>query len=94
MDCSSIMAEVTANDAKIKDLGRESGNKVAQNVAAGVAGLFIWPLWFAMDFQGAADKETVALQQRQGYLATLATQRSCANTTAPKPVDQAAQVHG
>jgi hypothetical protein len=78
MDCPAITAEVTANDAKLKDLGRESGNKVAQNVAAGVAGLFIWPLWFAMDFQGAADKETVALQQRQSYLATLAGQRGCA----------------
>jgi hypothetical protein len=37
-----------------------------------VAGLFIWPLWFAMDFQGAATKEEVALQSRQEYLATLA----------------------
>ena len=25
--------------------------KVAQNVAAGVAGLVVWPLWFAMDFK-------------------------------------------
>lgn len=57
------------------ELGGEEGAKVAQNVAAGVAGLFIWPLWFAMDFQGAAPKEIAALQARQQYLATLAEQR-------------------
>ena len=81
MDCTAITAEATANDAKIKDLGRESGNKVAQNVAAGVAGLLIWPLWFAMDFQGAADKDTAALQARQNYLGTLAAQRGCAGSS-------------
>ena len=78
LTCMAITTEVGANDTKIKDLGRESGNKVAQNVAAGVAGLLIWPLWFAMDFQGAADKETVALQQRQQYLASLAKEKACA----------------
>ena len=74
----AIYAEVSANDAKISELGKEQGGKVAQNVAAGVAGLFIWPLWFAMDFQGSAGKEIQALQSRQQYLATLAEQRNCA----------------
>jgi len=77
LDCPQIAAEVAANDSKIRELGREEGAKVAQNVAAGVAGLFIWPLWFAMDFQGAAGKEVAALQQRQSYLATLAAERRC-----------------
>ena len=67
----------------LRELGREEGSKVAQNVAAGVAGLFIWPLWFAMDFQGAATKEVAALQQRQSYLARLSEQKSCA--AAPMP---------
>jgi hypothetical protein len=78
LDCQAIMAQVQTNDGKISDLGREEGAKVAQNVAAGVAGLFIWPLWFAMDFQGSAGKEIAALQSRQTYLATLATQKGCA----------------
>lgn len=77
LDCPAIAAEVAANDSKIKELGREEGAKVAQNVAAGVAGLIIWPLWFAMDWQGAASKEVAALQQRQSYLATLAAERRC-----------------
>lgn len=75
MDCAAINAEVQANNKKVIELGSEEGAKVAQNVAAGVAGLIIWPLWFAMDFQGAAPKEVAALQARQQYLATLAEQR-------------------
>ena len=70
----------------MQQLASDKGLKVAQNVAAGVAGLFIWPLWFAMDFQGAADKDTAALQSRQSYLATLASQRGCARQAQPEAV--------
>jgi hypothetical protein len=45
MDCNAINGEVAANTAHQAELGNEKGGKVAQNVAAGVAGLFIWPLW-------------------------------------------------
>ena len=91
MDCAAINAEVQANNKKVIELGSEEGAKVAQNVAAGVAGLIIWPLWFAMDFQGAAPKEVAALQARQQYLATLAEQRCGAVMplpiqTVPQPV--------
>jgi hypothetical protein len=77
LDCTAIAAEVKADDVRIQELGSEQGAKAAQNVAAGVAGLLIWPLWFAMDFQGAASTETTALQSRQEYLATLAAQKRC-----------------
>src|SRR5215213_2824551 len=79
MDCAAISIEAQANNAKLEQLGGEEGNKVAQNVAAGVAGLFIWPLWFAMDFQGAAGKEVAAINSRNQYLATMAVQRRCGN---------------
>ena len=69
MTCEAVHAEIAANTTKISALGSEQGAKVAQNVAAGVAGLFIWPLWFAMDFQGAATKEVAALEARSSYLA-------------------------
>jgi hypothetical protein len=83
VDCAAIFAEVQANNAKISDLSSEQGGKVAQNVAAGVVGLFIWPVWFGMDFQGAAGKEVDALNSRQQYLATLAEQRNCGAPAAP-----------
>ena len=83
MTCYQIQAEISANNLKIQDLAREHGWKVAQNVAAGVAGLVIWPLWFGMDWQGAAGIEGRALQQRQQYLAGLATQKRCQNPIRP-----------
>jgi outer membrane murein-binding lipoprotein Lpp len=86
MDCAAITAEVQANNAKVQQLAADKGMKTTQNVAAGVAGVFIPVLWFGMDFQDTADKETVALQSRQQYLATMASQRRCGEPAAPPPV--------
>jgi hypothetical protein len=77
MDCPAISAEAQANNIKLQELAGEQGSKTAQNVAAGVVGLFIWPVWFAMDFQGTASSETNALSSRNQCLATLADQRHC-----------------
>jgi hypothetical protein len=74
-DCTAITAEIEANNQKVSQLASEQGLKVGQNVAAGVAGLVVWPLLFAMDFQDTPGKEVAALQSRQQYLATLAEQR-------------------
>jgi hypothetical protein len=68
MDCAAIQAEIQQNTAHSAELGSEKGSKVAQNVAAGVAGVFIPVLWFAMDFQGAAGTEQKALEDRNAYL--------------------------
>lgn len=83
LDCSAIVAEIEANNRKVQELGSEEGLKVAQNVAAGVAGIVIPVLWFGMDFQGSASKEVAALQSRQQYLATLAEQRNCGAAQPP-----------
>jgi hypothetical protein len=80
--CTQIYAEIEANNVKVKELADEQGLKVAQNVAAGVVGLVVWPVWFAMDFKGAASKDVAALQARQQYLTTLATEK-CARPSAP-----------
>lgn len=79
LDCPAIVAEVQANDAKLAVLGKEDGEKVAQNVIMGTVGaVLFFPALFLMDFQNAAGKEIVALQQRQNYLATVAGQKNCA----------------
>ena len=85
MGCTAIMAEVENNNAKVQQLASDQGLKTTQNVAAGVAGIFIPVLWFGMDFQGTADKETQALQARQHYLASLAGQRRCGERQDPPP---------
>jgi hypothetical protein len=77
MDCAAILAEVQANNQKVQQLASDQGWKVAQNVAAGVAGFVVPVLWFGMDWQGSASKEAQALQARQQYLATLAEQTRC-----------------
>jgi hypothetical protein len=81
-DCTAITAEIEANNQKVSELASEQGLKVGQNVAAGVAGLVVWPLLFAMDFQDTASKEVAALQSRQQYLTTLAEQR-CVSAVPP-----------
>jgi hypothetical protein len=80
---TAITAEIEANNQKVKELASEQGLKVGQNVAAGVAGLVVWPLLFAMDFQDSAGKEVTALQSRQQYLTTLAEQRCAQPAPAP-----------
>src|SRR4051794_567990 len=77
MDCTAILAEVSGNNERVKQLAADKGLKTTQNVAAGVAGLFIPVLWFGMDFQGTADTEIAALQNRQQYLSTMADQKRC-----------------
>lgn len=91
MDCAAIEIEVQTNNAKVQQLASDKGLKVAQNVAAGVAGLVVPILWFGMDFQGTADTEIQALQARQQYLGALAEQRRCGEDTgkAPKVVTEA-----
>jgi hypothetical protein len=85
MDCTAILAEVSANNERVKQLASDKGLKTTQNVAAGVAGLFIPVLWFGMDFQGTADTEITALQNRQQYLAMMADQKRCGAEPEPAP---------
>jgi hypothetical protein len=84
-DCTMIRAEIEANNAKAKELSDEQGIKTAQNVAAGLAGIVIWPIWFGMDWKGAAAKDAAALQARQQYLTTLAEQRCQPGYRSPPP---------
>ena len=79
-----IRAEIEVNNVQAEKLADENHAKIAQNVAARVVGVVIWPVWFAMDAKGAAGTEMDALKSRQQYLATLAEQR-CAQPATPPP---------
>ena len=74
-DCAMIIAEIEANNEKVSALAAEKGLKVVQNTAAGVVGIVLFPVWFAMDAKGAAFVEATALESRQKYLTKLAEQR-------------------
>jgi hypothetical protein len=84
-DCAMITAEIQANNKRAEALAEEHGAKVAQNVAAGVVGLVIWPVWFAMDAKGAAGTEIDALKSRQEYLSSLAAQRCVVAAPVARP---------
>jgi hypothetical protein len=72
-DCAMVRAEIEANNVQAEKLAEENHAKIAQNVAAGVVGVVVWPVWFAMDAKGAAGTEMDALKSRQQYLASLAS---------------------
>jgi len=77
VNCIGIKAEVKRNNKRVTELAREKNLKLAQNVAAGVGGLFIPIVWFGMDLQGTQSLEIEALQDRQKYLADLAKEKAC-----------------
>lgn len=81
--CPAIHSEIASNNQRIQQLSREKSGKPAQNVAAGVAGVLIWPIWFAMDFQGTQNIEINALQGRNNTLAALTTTKCATVVTAP-----------
>jgi hypothetical protein len=86
-DCAMIRAEIEANNVQAEKLADENHAKIAQNVAAGVVGVVVWPVWFAMDAKGAAGTEMDALKARQQYLAALAEQR-CPRSPGAAPLNQ------
>jgi hypothetical protein len=76
MDCTALQAEMSDYVNRKGELGKEKGNKVAQNIVAGTVGLVLFfPALFLMDFQDAASTELKAMEAREAYLATLAAQR-------------------
>jgi hypothetical protein len=83
-DCTMVRAEIEANNMQAEKLAEENHAKIAQNVVAGVVGVVVWPVWFAMDAKGAAGTEMDALKARQQYLVSLAEVR-CAKPGAPPP---------
>jgi hypothetical protein len=83
-DCAMIRAEIEANNLQVEKLADENHAKIAQNVAAGVVGVVVWPVWFAMDDKGAPGTEMDALKARQQCLAALAEQR-CPHSPGPPP---------
>jgi len=92
-DCMMIRAEIEANNTKMKELADERGWKVTQNVVTGLAGFVVPVIWFGMDWKGAVDKDAAALQARQDYLTTLATQRCQPGYRPPLPPGGAPQAY-
>ena len=81
-DCAMLQHETAANVETLERLRKEKANKLTQNALALGAGIVVWPVLLAMDWQGAASKDLAALEQRQQHLVNLTTER-CALRMAP-----------
>jgi hypothetical protein len=74
MDCAAIYAEVQANNEKVQQLASDQGWKVAQNVAAGVAGFVVPVLWRGVS---ALTNFEHGLQDRCWWMASPLFPREC-----------------
>jgi hypothetical protein len=80
--CAELEQEIQANNLQVTQLAKENGWRLTQNNNAGGNGVFVWPVWFAMDFKGASNIAAASLQARQQHLATIVGQR-CAEAAPP-----------
>jgi len=77
MDCAELAAEMQELDRKAKRLHGEQSQKAGRNAALGVGGLFLFPLWFAMDLSDAERQEALAMQDRYSHLNRLFNKKDC-----------------
>jgi hypothetical protein len=74
--CDALQVEMASIQSQITELLPQT-DKTANRVGWGVAGLFIWPLWFAMDLSDAEKHEVEALRQRYNYLLSISQTKKC-----------------
>jgi len=77
MTCEVIASENHTNAARIIELKGQAEGKVAQNIAAAAAGVFLIFPFLLMDFQDAPGVEGRALVRRQKRLNALAQEKGC-----------------
>ena len=82
--CSVLQSEISFTQSEISRMMPET-SKTGKNVALGVAGLFIWPIWFAMDFSDAERIEVNALRHRYNNLIAIAGEKNCGFDSKPLP---------
>ena len=74
--CAAIKAELTNTEADIRAKVPDA-DKTAQNVALGVAGVFLIVPWFFMDLSKADQVELEALRRRYNTLVIMASEKQC-----------------
>jgi hypothetical protein len=87
--CAALRAELTNTETDIRAKIPES-DKTAQNVALGVAGVFLIVPWFFMDLSKADQVELEALRRRYNTLAIMASEKQCGFDV--KPIQDPSQM--
>tara|TARA_R110002110_G_scaffold33533_1_gene114734 strand:- start:54749 stop:55195 length:447 start_codon:yes stop_codon:yes gene_type:complete len=81
--CSMIQYEMSSIENNIQTLIPQS-DKTGKNVALGIGGLFIWPMWLFMDLSSAEKEEINAYRMRHDHLLSLAQEKGCGTRMASK----------
>lgn len=76
LSCNALKLELMNNQTKITNLIPQQ-DKMAKNIALGVAGAFVIVPWFFMDFSDAERVEIQSYQLRDNWLRTLYTKKKC-----------------
>ncbi|MFM2323041.1 MAG: hypothetical protein RLZZ225_1194 [Pseudomonadota bacterium] len=76
LTCNALKLELMNNQTKITNLIPEQ-NKMAKNIALGVAGAFVIVPWFFMDFSDAERIEIQSYQLRDNWLRNLYAKKKC-----------------
>lgn len=76
MSCTDIEEELRTIELDIRALLPKT-DKTANRVGFGIAGLFIWPLWFFMDLSEAEKIEIEAYKVRYENLRYLMDKKDC-----------------
>lgn len=76
-NCNHLKTELAQinNDIVLKNQAKS--NTTAANVGIFVVGLFVWPVWFAMDLKNADGIEVEALQRRYNALVRHSVDKNC-----------------
>jgi len=74
--CQMLQREISTIEMNIQKLIPEA-DKTSKNVALGIGGLFIWPMWLFMDLSSAEKEEINAYRMRHDHLVSLVQEKNC-----------------
>ncbi len=77
MSCEDIVSEMSDLDQRARRLMGEQSSKKGKNIAWGIAGLFLFPLWFGMDLSDAERQDAQAMQDRYRHLDRIYNKKDC-----------------
>ena len=79
LSCEAIEAQVVQYQNTLPDLDLEISSRKKRNIGWGIAGIFLFPLWFGLDLGEAPETEKSAVQKRLNQLTRYAASNSCKN---------------
>ncbi len=77
LTCVQVAAEIKENEAKAIELAGADMDLVSNNVAAGVVGTLVWPMFLATDLSQSEQIQFRALRDRNANLERIYRDQEC-----------------